>query len=289
MKTSVCNRSDQRAARAVRIETAFGAIACRVYPNDATQRALLCVHGFNRTGRDFAPLAESLRAHCTVVTLDLPGRGDSPWLADKNLYRPETYVEVAAQVITALGLARVDFLGSSLGGHVGMLLAARTGLVERLIVNDMAPRLDKATFAALARLTRWRHSFESRDEAEGFLRITQRGAGPMTDAEWASYTASCTRPVASGEVEFDYDPDICVPLEDEAIGDRDLWPAWRSIRCPTLIIRGAESDILTAEVAGQMVAAKPGAALIEVEGGHPPHLLSPARIGTVAQWLFDFT
>jgi pimeloyl-ACP methyl ester carboxylesterase len=287
MKNSAFSPTYHAAPPPTRVATSFGPVACRVYRNRMTPRALLCVHGFDRTSRDFIPMARAMRAHCNVICLDLPGRGHSAWLADKALYRPETYADVAAQAIVSLGFARVDVFGSSLGGHVGMLLAANTALVDRLVVNDIAPFLHRAMLKGLARLTRWRRAFDSLEEAEAFLRVAHTGAGPMSDAEWASYAANCTRTTASAGVEFDYDPDICVPLEDETAGDRDLWDVWRSIACPALVVRGRESRVLTAGVAQLMAAEKQGTQLIEfADAGHPPLIHSPQRIAAIAGWLF---
>lgn len=286
MKNSASSALVRGATRPTVIATSFGEVCCRVYGNEETSRALLCLHAFNRTARDFTIIGENLRHRCTVIALDLPGRGDSAWLADKHLYRPETYAEVAVQVVAAIGFGRVDVLGSSLGGHVGMLLAARTGLVERLVVNDIGPRLDQQMLSTLARLTRWRRAFDNFDEAVAFLRVAQSGAGPMTDAEWAIYAENCTRRTGSGGIEFDHDPDICVPLEDAGAAGRDLWDVWRSIRCPVLIIRGVQSNVLTPEIAQEMIAAKPGTPVVQFAGGHPPHFLSSQRIKAVADWLF---
>jgi pimeloyl-ACP methyl ester carboxylesterase len=268
--------------------TKFGRLAYRYYPSPASIRTLVCIHGFDRTGRDFDPLARKLRDYGNVVCPDLPGRGDSEWLADKQSYHPWTYAQALAQLIGYLGCERVDCLGTSMGGHVALILAAETDLVGRLIINDIGPFGAKEVFRALARAVRARpREFPTLEAAEAYMRRIHRGFGLSGDDQWRLCTASGVRRAPSGACVFDYDPEICVPLEGEHVQDRDLRAHWRKLPCPALVIRGAESTVLPREVAERMMSGKPNATLVEIAGvGHAPTFYSDDQIRLVCDWLY---
>lgn len=250
-------------------------------------RTLLCVHGFERTSRDFIPLAALMSEHCNVVCPDLPGRGDSSWFVDKMRYRPETYAPLMAEFIDHLGCGTVDYFGTSVGGVVGLLLASHTALVDRIIINDIGPYTPQALVRALGKAIRARkRAFPSFAAADAYTRRVNATFGPMTDEEWQYCTESCIRQTADGSFVSDHDPDICVPWEADDIHDRDLWPNWAALKCPALLIRGATSTVLRGEDAARMVSSNRQATLVEIpEVGHAPMFYAADKIDLIAKWL----
>jgi pimeloyl-ACP methyl ester carboxylesterase len=263
-------------------------LAYRYYPTAAASApTLVCVHGFDRTSRDFIPLARVLSRHWNVVCPDLPGSGDSSWLEAKAAYHPYTYADAMARLIRHLGCDAVDYLGTSVGGVVGMLVASQTTLVQRLVVNDVGPFTPKSLSRALGKAVRARkREFPSAAAAEAYIRQINAPFGRLSDEEWRFCTASCTRISESGAVVSDYDPDVCVPWEAEDVRDRDLWPNWRSLACDILLIRGAQSTVLRADDASQMLKENARASLAEVaDVGHAPMFYAADQIELVREWL----
>ena len=254
-------------------------------------RVMVCVHGLTRCGRDFDFLARAMANEYRVVCPDVVGRGCSGWLRDKSHYVVPQYCSDMAALLARLGAKTVHWVGNSMGGLVGMGLAAQQGTpISRLVLNDVGPVITAASVVRIGQYLGHVAHFSSIEEAEGFVRVASAPFGALTDEQWRHLTIHWVRPAASGGFEMGYDPGIVEPFHKAAGGGEDivLWPIYEAIRCPTLVIRGAESDLLTAEAAREMTKRGPKARLVEIPGvGHQPMLLSDDQISIVREFLLS--
>jgi pimeloyl-ACP methyl ester carboxylesterase len=258
----------------------------------AAARTVLCLHGLTRNARDFDALATALAAEARVIALDVVGRGRSAWLADPTRYVVPTYVAQTVAFMAALGLAEVDLVGTSMGGIIGMALAAAPTppgaqpAVRRLVLNDIGGWAPKEALAPIAAyLGAPPETFPDLAALERHLRFIHQGFGPLTDAEWAHLARHSARPVAGGFV-MHYDPAIATPFLAGAAADLDLWPLYDAITCPTLVLRGADSILLPADVAAAMTLRGPKAELVTFAGiGHAPALMAADQIETIRGFL----
>lgn len=247
---------------------------------------VLCVHGLTRTGRDFDALARALAAQGRrVLCPDLPGRGASDWLPDPMLYTPPSYVAVLAHLLARLE-GEADWIGTSLGGICGMMVAAGPGNpIRRLVLNDIGSRVPAAAAARIAAYVGQDRAFGDIAAFEAHLRQVHAPFGPLSEAEWRHLAETSARRLPDGRIAPHYDPAIAVPFAHSATGAVDLSLVWSRVRVPTLILRGAESDILEAEVAAEM-AMRPGVRLLTFPGiGHAPALTAPGQIAAIADFL----
>jgi pimeloyl-ACP methyl ester carboxylesterase len=252
----------------------------------ANPRVAICVHGLGRNGRDFDTLADALSTTHRVLSVDMPGRGESEWLADPNDYVFPTYLTTLTALIARSGAESVDWIGTSMGGLLGITLAAQPkNPVARLVVNDVGPTIEPAALDRIRGYFGLDPTFASYAEIAQYLRAVSAPFGPLTDAQWEHLTRTNVRPRAEGRWGLAYDPGIAVPFR-AAAAPPDLWGLWDAIRCPTLVLRGAQSDLLSAATAAQMAARGPRPAVIEFDGvGHAPMLLSEDQIDPVVRFL----
>lgn len=249
---------------------------------------VICVHGLTRRGRDFDALAAALADRCRVVTVDLPGRGDSDWLPVASDYQPINYLGGLVALIARLDVEQVDWVGLSLGGLLGMTLAAQPqSPIRRLVVDDIGGFVGVDALTKIATYVGTDPSFGSQAELEAFMREVNAGYGPLTDAEWAHIVAMGSRyDAATATWRQHYDPKLAAPFKEGFSEDVVLWPLWEAIRCPVLLLRGGLSDILTAETAAEMVKRKPATRFVEFPGiGHAPMLMAADQIAPVREFL----
>ena len=249
---------------------------------------LVCVHGLARSSRDFDELARALCGHFRVACPDLAGRGDSDRLADPALYVVPQYVADMVTLIARLDAESVNWLGTSLGGLVGMALAAQPGSpIKRLVLNDVGPVVAKVALERIATYLGKTPVFSSLDEAEKYIRTISAPFGPHSEAQWRHLTETWVRKDADGNWRPHYDPRIA---DARAVPDKDieLWYLYDAIRCPTLVLRGAQSDLLARETADAMVKRGPKAKVVEIPGvGHAPTLLHADQIAIVRNFLLE--
>jgi pimeloyl-ACP methyl ester carboxylesterase len=246
---------------------------------------VLCVHGLTRNGRDFDALAQALAARGRrVLCPDLPGRGASDWLEDPVLYVPPSYAAALAHLLARLDQP-VDWVGTSLGGICAMLVGAAPGHpIRRLVLNDIGATIPQA---ALARIRDYMGAtpprFGTLAEVEAHLARVHAPFGPGTD--WAHLARHSARALAEGGFALHYDPAIATPVLAAEPAETDLSPLWAMNAAPTLLIRGAESDLLTAATARAM-AQRPGVSLLEIAGcGHAPSLMPADQVSAVVDFL----
>jgi len=252
-------------------------------------RVLVCVHGLTRCAHDFDRLSGVMASSgYRVVCPDVVGRGDSDWLRNPMEYAVPTYVNDMVTLIARLNVESVCWIGTSLGGLIGMTLAAMPDSpIKKLVLNDVGPLL---TAAALERIGsyvgRW-PVLPTIEAAEQYVRAVSAPFGPHTDAEWRFLTEHVVRKNADGSLRMHYDPAIAVPFN--AVSPRkdiELWDFYDAIRCPTLVLRGEQSDLLTRNTVEQMAARGPRARVVEMPGvGHAPTLLHDDQIGIVRDFL----
>lgn len=247
---------------------------------------VVCVHGLTRTGRDFDALAEVLAGQGRrVLCPDLPGRGGSDWLPDAALYAPPAYVVALGHLLARLD-GPVDWVGTSLGGICGMVVAATPGNpIRRLVLNDIGTLVPKAALVRIRDYMGAVPAFADLAELEGHLRRVHASFGPLTDAEWLHLAATSARPGPDGGLLLHYDPAIATPILATEPADLDLGPFWAAVTAPVLLVRGAESDLLLAATAHAM-ASRSGVELAEIPGcGHAPALMDAAQIALVTGFL----
>jgi pimeloyl-ACP methyl ester carboxylesterase len=253
-------------------------------------RVVVCVHGLARNGRDFDVLAEALAPTHRVLSVDMPGRGESDWLADPADYAFPTYLTTLTALIARSGAQSIDWVGTSMGGLLGMVAAAqRESPVARLVVNDVGPSIEPAAIARIGAYVGQAPTFETFDGIERYTREIAAPFGALTDAQWRYLTATNVRRGPDGRWCMAYDPAIAHAFK-AAPAPQDLWGVWDAIRCPTLVLRGAQSDLLSAATAGQMALRGPRARVVEVEGvGHAPMLLDAEQMAPVLAFVREST
>jgi len=251
---------------------------------------VLCLHGLTRNGHDFDTLADALRTEFRVIALDFPGRGQSEWLRHPNDYVTETYAAAVAALIARLGVERVDIIGTSMGGLVGMALAAQPGNpIRKLVINDVGPLIAKSGLKRIRRYVGRDPSFVDIAALEATLRWVFAGFGNLPANIWRRMAEQSARRKPDGTFGFNYDPKIAVPFKRGwSVRDISLWNVYDAITCPTLVLRGADSDILRRADAEAMTRRGPRAKLVEFAGmGHAPSLTTPDQISCVRDFLRD--
>ena len=247
---------------------------------------VVCVHGVGRNGRDFDVLGEALASTHRVLAPDMPGRGRSEWLAQAEDYVATTYLTTLTALIAASGADTVSWVGTSMGGLLGMALAAQPNTpIARLVLNDIGPVVEAPALARIGEYLGADRAFATYAEIEAYVRTISAPFGPLTDAQWAHLTRTNVRQDADGRWRVGYDPKIAVPFKATP-PPRDLWALWDRVACPVLALRGQRSDVLSRETAGAMAERGPRARVVEIDGvGHAPALLDCAQVDSVAAFL----
>ena len=253
-------------------------------------RAAICVHGMTRNSHDFDRLAEALAESHRVISVDLAGRGASDWLREWQGYQPATYLSDLCTLLTSLELVEVDWIGTSLGGSLGMLMAGdedavTRGMIRRLVLNDIGPLIPASSMEPIADRVGRAPDFAELEEAEAYQRQVCAEWGELSDETWMHLTLHSLRPMDGGGFAYHHDPAIGDSLRAKGpMRDVELWPWWRRIDCPVLVLRGAESNLLRAETAAEMN--KDGAEVIEYPGiGHTPSIMVEDQVQAVTVWL----
>jgi pimeloyl-ACP methyl ester carboxylesterase len=301
----------------------FHRLAYQDWGSPRAEQVVVCVHGLSRNSRDFDYLARDLAHHCRVICPDVVGRGDSEWLADKSDYSFSTYLSDAAALIARItapappvsfgtfrrpgraaadGPAQIDWVGTSMGGLIGMLLAAkRASPIRRLVLNDVGPFISWGSLYRLKGYVAGGGAFGSLAEVEAYLREACAPFGPLTDEQWRHLAEHSAAPSGTGlqpsVYHLRYDPAISdtlrvsapdpeLPLGPNFLAGIDLWSTWAEIRCPTLVLRGGDSDVLSRDTVAQMKARRPDVEVLELPGiGHAPALMSDNQIAAVRSFL----
>ncbi len=271
----------------------FVRLAWAEWGDEAAARTVLCVHGLTRNGRDFDVLAAALAAAgWRVVAPDVLGRGRSEWLRRPEDYSYPVYLAAIAALIGRLGVDSVDWIGTSMGGLIGMMLAAQPGTpIRRLVLNDIGPFIPKAALQRIADYVGHDPRFEALAAVEAYLRHVHAPFGALTDEQWRHLAEHGAVPADRGHLRLHYDPAIAQAFKAAPLDDIALWPIWEAVACPALVLRGAESDLLSHPTAEEMT--RRGAAasrglvrLSTIAGaGHAPALMAADQIAIVREFL----
>ena len=253
-------------------------------------RVLICVHGLTRNGRDFDALAEAMSGHYRVICPDVVGRGQSGRLRDPAGYGIPQYVADMVTLIARLNVDSVHWVGTSMGGLIGMALAAQECTpLRKLVLNDVGPLITVESLQRIATYVGSDPHWASFDEALAYVKLISAPFGQLSEAQWHHLTETSIVQRADGRWAFRYDPRIAEPFKAAFVDkDIDLWPIYAGITCPTLVVRGAESDLLTRDTWQQMGACGPQAQLAEIPGvGHAPMFQSDEQIAIVRDFLLS--
>jgi pimeloyl-ACP methyl ester carboxylesterase len=272
----------------------FTSVAYAEWGDPDAGRVAVCVHGLTRNGRDFDWLAAALAARgWRVLCPDMPGRGTSAWQAEPGDYGYALYNAASAALIARAGVGEVAWVGTSMGGIIGMMLAAQRGTpITKLVLNDVGALIPKVSLERIAAYVGADPHFADAAALEAYLRRVHAPFGALTDAQWRHLAAFGGRPGEQGGLRLHYDPAIALPFrQQQELQDVNLWPVWEQVACPSLILRGESSDLLLADTAAEMTfrgnAARAGVvSLAEIVGcGHAPALMDDAQIAIVADFL----
>jgi len=249
---------------------------------------VFCVHGLTRTGRDFDALAAHLSRRYRVICPDVVGRGLSDWLPNKSEYAIPRYVSDLNTLIQKIRPQKLYWVGTSMGGLIAMAIAAQpTSPIAKLVLNDVGAVLSQASLQRIGAYVGAEPQFATFDDAVQYVRTVSAPFGPLSEAQWRHLTWHAVRQELGGRWVLRYDPGIAVPFRIAfPAQDMALWELYDAIRCPTLLVRGAESDLLTRDVAEAMTRRGPRARLVEIPGvGHAPALLDRAQIDEISAFL----
>lgn len=263
---------------------------------DPDAPAVICWHGLARTGRDFDDLARHLSPRWRVLCPDTIGRGLSQWSPQPDRdYRFAVYADIAWAMMQALGIERAHWVGTSMGGAIGMVCAAGlhipalSGRLQSLVLNDMAPEIASAAVERIKAYAGQPPTFATVPELEAFFRLAYAPFGELSDAQWRHLTETSTRRLPDGRVTPHYDPGITRQFFQPP-AEYALWPHYDALTMPVLMLRGAASDLIERSTLATMRKRGPGAqGLLQVEEidgcGHAPALNVPAQMQLVEDFL----
>ncbi len=259
----------------------------------ANPRVLVCVHGLSRQGRDFDTLARALCADYRVVCPDVVGRGQSDWLVDPAGYQIPAYAADMVTLLARLDARELHWVGTSMGGLIGLGLASLPGTpIARMVLNDVGPTIQYEAIARIGTYLGMPVQWRSPDEAADYMLSISTGFGQHTREQWLALTRPMLKAQGDGFVPH-YDPAIAVPFrgvtpELAAAGEAALWASYDRVACPVLLLRGADSDLLSPATALAMTQRGPKARLREFAGvGHAPTLLAADQIESVREFLLS--
>jgi pimeloyl-ACP methyl ester carboxylesterase len=252
---------------------------------------LICVHGLTRCGRDFDSLARAMSDKYRVLCPDIVGRGESDWLNNKSDYNYPQYVSDMVRLIAKSGVKSVHWVGTSMGGIIGMLLAAQPhSPISRFVINDVGTLIPKASLERIAKFMDAKASpvFATLEQAIATVRAISP-FGPLTDQQWRNTTIPLLKPTDDGKWQFRYDPAIALPLKGQPIQDVDLSPFWNEIQCPVLITRGVNSDLLLKSTYDAMCTKQNVRGIEFADTGHAPMFQDDTTIAPVRSFLLEGT
>nr|WP_255532784.1 alpha/beta hydrolase [Polynucleobacter sp. MWH-Jannik1A5] len=250
----------------------------------------MCVHGLTRRGSDFKTLALAMCKDYYVVCPDIVGRGDSDRLSNPMLYAVPQYVSDIASLVKKLGVTQVDWFGTSMGGLIGMVYASMPNSpIRRMLINDVGPKIESEAIKRLGSYVGQPFAFANREDALTRLNEICASFGEHTPQEWEVYNGPMLVQ-KDGKWIMHYDPDISVPFASvnpimAKAGEMAMWHAFKQIHIPMLIVRGGNSDLLSAATVAQMCKVNPYARSIEIPNvGHAPAFVKPEQIALAKEF-----
>jgi len=267
-------------------------VAYKEWGEPDNPKVLVCVHGVTRVSDDFDSLARELCGEYRVVCPDITGRGRSGWLRDPQYYQIPQYVGDMVTLLARLDAETVHWFGTSMGGLIGIGLASlEDSPVSKLVLNDVGPTLNAAALTRIGDYIGSAVRFAEFDDAVTYIRDISLPFGPHTDEEWRKLAADVLCRDDDGMWTRNYDLALATPIraatpESTRQAERMLWSAYDAISCPALLVRGGESDLLSAETAQEMTKRGPKPQLVELPGvGHAPTFVHSDQIAIVKNFL----
>ena len=270
--------------------------------DEKNKKVLLCVHGLSRNAHDFDFLAKELEEHYRIIVLDVVGRGDSQWLEKASDYNYNTYSSDVLALLNELGIDSVDWVGTSMGGIIAMVVGAqKPSLINKLVLNDVGPFIPGLALDRIFKYVGAEYEFGSREKAERVLKIRMSTFG-LREQDWPHIFKYSIENAQNGKFRFAYDKDIIKkpPLLHRILGniknpkrllkmhDVNLWAFWDKLNCPMLVLRGESSDILLKDTVEEMLKKRDNIKVNEISGvGHAPMLMSRDQINIVKEWLLQ--
>ena len=254
------------------------------------RKVLVCVHGLSRCARDFDTLARAMAGEYRVVCPDVPGRGMSGWLKNPMEYQLQTYVADMVTLLARLDAERLHWVGTSMGGLIGMTLASLPDTpLQKLVLNDVGPIITAVSLARIGEYLGKAPTFPDFAAAVQYVCAVSASFGPHSDAEWRTLTERVVRRQADGSYRMHYDPAIALPfMAAKTDKDIELWNFYDAVKCPTLAIRGAQSDLFKRETLQEMAVRGPRAKSVEIPGvGHAPTLMHAEQVAIVRDFLLS--
>lgn len=274
--------------------TGLHKMAYKQWGDPANPKVLVCVHGVTRVSDDFDNMARALCGEYRVVCPDVVGRGRSGWLRDPQYYVIPQYVSDMVTLLARLDADTVHWFGTSMGGLIGMGVASlNDSPVTKLVLNDVAPTLNPVALARIGEYIGQDVRFPDFEQAVQYIKAISLTFGPHTDEEWRKLASDVLRQDKDGQWIRHYDLKLSVPFkaatpESTKQAEAMLWAAYDSISCPTLLVRGAQSDLVTPEVAQAMAGRGPKAKVVELQGvGHAPTFMHADQIAIARDFLLE--
>ena len=272
-------------------------IAYTDWGNPQNPHVVICVHGLTRNCRDFDNLAQALQTDCRVICVDVVGRGQSDWLehAHDYDYYP-LYLSDAMSLVAHIQSQyekkiTLDWVGISMGGLIGMILAIQPNqpvAINKLVLSDIGPLIPAVALRRIADYVGKDPHFGSFEEFKQYMKAISVSFGPLPEEQWHHMAVHTVREYPDGTYGFRYDPRIAISFQEHEITDIDLWAQWDQLTVPTLVLRGVESDILSAQTAAQMQLRGAKAQIVELPGiGHAPMLMDDNQIKIVRDFILD--
>jgi len=249
------------------------------------KHVLVCVHGLTRSGRDFDYVAEHLEDAYRVVAVDIVGRGRSDWLRDPADYNYPVYCADLTTLIAKLGVETVDWLGTSMGGILGMIMTSLPNTpIRKLVLNDVGLAIPKAALERIGQYVGKSPVFDDFAHLEAAVRAVSP-FGELTDEQWHHITVHIAKQDEKGRWTLRYDPGIAKNFHAAPLKDVDLRPFWNGVHGPVLVIRGEQSDLLTAETLDEMRSRPHTETLVVPNCGHAPMLMDDFQAGAIRRFL----
>jgi pimeloyl-ACP methyl ester carboxylesterase len=269
-------------------------MAYKEWGDPSNPKVLVCVHGVTRVSDDFDALAAAMSDRYRVICPDVVGRGRSSLLKDPTYYVVPQYVSDMVTLVARLDVPQVDWFGTSMGALIGMGLAALPDSpVSKMLMNDVGPTLSVEALSRIADYIGQDLRFDTWEQGRDYIRMISAPFGPHSDAQWDKLARDVLKQDADGHWRRHYDLALALPFkaltaENAKRGEAALWAAYDAIRCPVLLVRGSESDLLSRETAQQMSERGPRAKVVELPGiGHAPTFMQADQIALAREFFLD--
>ncbi len=265
-------------------------MAVHEWGDSKNPRVVICVHGLSRNGRDFDVVSDALSKDFRVLCPDVPGRGQSDWLASADQYSILTYVRFINAMLTEFGVQSYHWVGTSMGGLIGMVMAATAGsAMQRFVINDIGPTLEIEAIKRIAGYVGLAPNFASYPELYAAARVAITTFGPLTEEHYQHMVSTSCWQRADGRWEFNMDPKVGEAFRSGLVAPAaDMWPLWLAVTQPTLILRGINSDLLSAATLAKMVATHSNARALTInDTGHAPMIFDAPTVAAVRDFLTE--